>query len=375
MSSIFKPGTLKVVRSSTLVPIRRTQNNPKSNWLGHARRAGRFPLSAIITCLFVFSSALVVVAQQKAKAAARQTPSHQTATPFSASPELQRVVNEAARAALARFADKGLTEKNLAITLVDLRDAGRPTQGNFRGDEPIYPASVVKLFYLVAAHRWLEDGKLKETDELRRALRDMIVTSSNDATHYVVDALTGTSSGVELPPAEMPQWARKRNAVNRYFASLGYTGINVNQKTYCEDIYGRDRVFRGPKGENRNKLTTVATAQLLTEIVTGRAVTKARSAIMMDLLKRDFGGKSDDPDDQAHGFTGSALAPETRLWSKAGWTSTTRHDAAYIEAPDGGRFVLVTFTTDQSKEREIIPTVARFVLTGLREEGKKGNGQ
>ena len=171
MPSKFKTIMLKVVRSSALVSIRRAQNNPKINRLHRAHGALRFPLSAIITCLFVPSSALVVAAQPKAKAAARQIPTHQTATPFPASPELQRVVNEAARAALARFADKGLTEKNLAITLVDLRDAGRPTQGNFRGDEPIYPASVVKLFYLVAAHRWLEDGKLKETDELRRALR------------------------------------------------------------------------------------------------------------------------------------------------------------------------------------------------------------
>jgi len=80
--------------------------------------------------------------------------------------------------------------------------------------------------------------------------------------------------------------------------------------------------------------------------------------------KRDFAGKSEDPDDQAHGFTGIALGPGTRLWSKAGWTSTARHDAAYLELPDGRRLVLVTFTTDFAKERDIIPTVAREVLKG-----------
>ena len=157
----------------------------------------------------------------------------------------------------------------------------------------------------------------------------------------------------------------KRNAVNRYFASLGYTNINVNQKTYCEDSYGRERAFRGAKGENRNKLTTNATARLLSEIATGRAVTIARSAAMMELLKRNYEGKSSDPDDQAHGFTALALSPGARLWSKAGWTSTTRHDAAYIELPNGARFVLVIFTTDFAKELEIIPTVARVVIASL----------
>ena len=286
---------------------------------------------------------------------------------------LQELVNEAAAKALARFAGKNLQEKNLAITLIDLRDQQHPVQASFRGSEPIYPASVVKLFYLVAAHRWLEDGKLKDTEELQRALRDMIVDSSNDATHYLVDALTGTANGVELPPEEMREWAARRNIVQRYFTSLGYTGINVVQKPWCEGPYGRERVFLGANYENRNKLTTDATARLLVEIVTGRAVTPARSAQMMALLKRDYSGKSEDPDDQAHGFTGIALEPGARLWSKAGWTSTARHDAAYIELPDGARFVLVTFTTDQSGEREIIPTVARAVIAGL--EGKSESGQ
>ncbi|HEV7893775.1 MAG TPA: serine hydrolase, partial [Pyrinomonadaceae bacterium] len=71
------------------------------------------------------------------------------------------------------------------------------------------------------------------------------------------------------------------------------------------------------------------------------------------------------PDDQAHGFTGIALEPGTRLWSKAGWTSTARHDAAYIELPDGRRLVIVTFTNDVAKERDIIPTIAREVLRAV----------
>jgi beta-lactamase class A len=280
---------------------------------------------------------------------------------------LQDLVNDAAHTALTKFADKKLTESQLSITLIDLRDPQHPISASFRGNERVYPASVVKLFYLVAVHRWLEDKKIQETDELKRAVRDMIVDSSNEATQYVVDVLTQTTGGFELPPKEMEEWQYKRNAVNRFYSSLGYTNINVNQKTFCEDAYGREKVSRGPNGENRNKLTTDATARLLSEIVTGRAANPARTAQMMELLKRDFTGTSKDNDDQGHGFSGIALQGMTgaKLWSKAGWTSTTRHDAAYVELPNGAKFVLVTFTTDHANEREIVPTVAKIVIDGI----------
>jgi len=282
---------------------------------------------------------------------------------------LQSLVDEAARATLAKFADKKLGEKQLSITLIDLSDPAHPATASFRGNERIYPASVVKLFFLVATHRWLEDKKIEDTPELRRALKDMIVDSSNEATQYIVDVLSRSTSGYELPPKEMKKWQYQRDAVNRYFTSLGYTNINTNQKTFCEDAYGREKVSRGPKGENRNKLTTDATARLMMEIATGRSVTSERSARMMELLKRDYSGKSADADDQAHGFTGIALkgVDGARLWSKAGWTSTTRHDVAYIELPNGAKFVLATYTTDHANERDIIPSVARVVIEGLKD--------
>jgi len=289
------------------------------------------------------------------------------AVDYPRSASLQGLVNDAAHSALTKFADRKLTESQLSITLIDLRDPQHPVTASFRGSERVYPASVVKLFYLVAVHRWLEDKKIQETDELKRAVRDMIVVSSNEATQYIVDVLTHTTGGYELPPKEMEVWQNQRNVVNRYYSSLGFTNINVNQKTFCEDAYGREKVSRGPNGENRNKLTTDATARLLFEIVTGRAVSTTRSAQMMELLKRDFSGTSTDNDDQGHGFTGIALQGMSgaRLWSKAGWTSTTRHDAAYIELPNGAKFVLVTFTVDHANEREIIPTVARVVIDGI----------
>jgi beta-lactamase class A len=267
---------------------------------------------------------------------------------------------------ITKFADKKLAESQLAVTLIDLRDAQHPVTASFRGNERIYPASVVKLFYLAAAHRWLEDKRIQDTPELQRALKNMIVDSSNEATQYVVDVLTQTTGGFELPPKEMAEWQEKRNAVNHYFSSLGYTNINVNQKTFCEDAYGREQVSRGPNGENRNKLTTDATAHLLMEIVTGKAVNLERSQQMMRLLQRDPTKKTSDADSQDIGFSGSALSAGAKFWAKAGWTSVARHDAAYIELPTGEKFIFVIFTTEHAADHEIIPAMAHVVIQGMK---------
>jgi beta-lactamase class A len=285
-----------------------------------------------------------------------------------ASPVLQSLIERAAHNVLVQFAAQKLLPSQLAVTLIDLREPARPRSASVRGDALIYPASVIKLFYLAAAHRWMEDRRLADTPELRRALRDMIVDSSNDATHYVVDLLTGTTSGPELSDDEIKVWFERRNAVNRYFAALGYTGVNANKKPWGDGPYGRETQATKLFEPRRNMLTTDATGRLLAEIATGRCVSVARSTEMLKLLARDPTAKDPDPDHQAK-FTGPVLPPGAKLWSKAGWTSQTRHDAAYIELPGGAKFVLVVFTTDHANERTIIHAVAKSIVEGMAAGG------
>jgi hypothetical protein len=273
----------------------------------------------------------------------------------------EQILNGAIKEVFVEF--PSLKTNQLAATLVLLSGKQPSARASYRGDAPIYPASVVKLFYLAAAHRWMEDKRINDTAELRRAMRDMIVDSGNEPTHYIVDLLSGTTGGPELSENEMKEWGEKRNAVNRYFRSLGYENINVNQKPWCEGPYGRERAWVGTNYHNRNALTTDATARLFVEIASSLCVSGDRSRQMMELLKREF--KPGAKDDQGTGFTGKGLAEGAKLWSKAGWTSTTRHDAAYVELPGGEKFVLVTFTTGHSNNREIIPSLARRVVAAL----------
>jgi Beta-lactamase enzyme family len=241
---------------------------------------------------------------------------------------------------------------------------------NYRGGERIYPASIIKLFYLVAMHEWLEQGMATGSRELDRAIRDMVVDSSNDATSLVVDTLTGTTSGGELPPGPFITWKAQRNLVNRYYQSLGWQElepINVNQKPWNEGPYGRERAFVGEMRENRNMLTTDAIARLFHSIVGGAAVTGSRSGQMMELLHRDFALAEVVPnpgeENQVNGFLGAGLPSESQIWSKAGWTSQVRHDAAYIELADCQPYLLTVLTegTDNSQNRQILPFIsARF---------------
>lgn len=251
----------------------------------------------------------------------------------------------------------------------------RPMKGfAYRGVEQIYPASVVKLFYLVAVQEWLQQGMISSSAELERAMRDMIVDSSNDATSLVIDMLTGTTSGPELPPGPFETWQQQRNIVNRYFQSLGWPEldtINVNQKTWGDGPYGRERAFLGAMMENRNYLTTNAVARLLHSIVGGVAVSAERSQYMMSLMQRSLDPVvlADDPENQVAGFLGGGLPLEARLWSKAGWMSRVRHDAAYIELPDRHPYLLVVFTEgrEHSQKEDLLPFVSAQVAQAMTE--------
>ena len=243
---------------------------------------------------------------------------------------------------------------------------------SYRGVERIYPASVVKLFYLVAAQEWLEKGMIQTSSEFERAMRDMIVDSSNDATSLVMDLLTGTTSGPELPAAPFETWKQQRNIVNRYFQGLGWSElatVNMNQKTWCDGAYGREKAFVGDTSENRNMLTTQAAARLLHSIIGGVAVSAARSQTMMNLLRRSLNPNDlkADPENQVTGFLGGGLPQEAQLWSKAGLTIQVRHDAAYIEMPNLRPYLLVVFTEGKphSADEAILPFISQQIVEAM----------
>lgn len=248
----------------------------------------------------------------------------------------------------------------------------RPSGASYRGVELVEPASLVNVFYIVAAYVWLEQGMTAPSLETDRAIADTLVNDSNDAASYIVDLLSGTSSGPSLPAGPFETWKAQRNIVNRYFAQLDWPELraaNLNQKVWRDGPYGREQDFLGETFDNRNRLTTEAVARLLHSVVGGVSVSAARSQEIMKLLAhaRTMPKASFDPAtvaadsaDQEFGFIGAGISPNAQIWSKSGSNSQVRYDAAYIESDSTHPYMLVVFIggKEHSQNEAIIPFVS-----------------
>jgi beta-lactamase class A len=261
-----------------------------------------------------------------------------------------------AGAVVAEFSSSGLTPDGLSLSLIELSAPGLPS-GAFHGGAAFYPASVIKAFFLAYYESRKEAGKVKDTPELVRAVKDMITVSSNDATGFVVDVITDTTSGPELSGRAWEQWKERRNAVNRFFAARGFADINANQKTFCEDAYGREQVFRDG-GRNRNRLTTDAVARLFKEIARGEIAGPAGTQEMLTLLSRDVTPVKpfDDLELEDARLAGQKLPAGARVWSKSGDAYDVHHLVARVQLPNGSDFVLAVFTRGVKTVPGVIPS-------------------
>ena len=251
--------------------------------------------------------------------------------------------------------DPSLRRAKVGVALLDLPANGPPRLAHVGGDVPIYPASVVKFVYLMAAYRWQEEGRLTIDPALDAELEAMIRESSNQATQKVFARLTQTAPGPELPPGEYHTYRERRQVVKRWLESLGIDDLHCVNPTYDGggDLAGRDRQFLrdrtvrgglaadGDEYPNRQAMTAIGTAKLLALLATDRALTPADSATVRRRMKRD-------PKQQPHLARriagGAARIPGLEVYAKSGTWGPDYADAGIVRAPDGHQFALVVFT-------------------------------
>lgn len=251
-----------------------------------------------------------------------------------------------------------LGREDLAFSVVDLTDPAHPVRGDHHGNAAFYPASVIKLFFLADVFA----TRKQDVGDVRRAMKEMIVVSDNDATAYLVDILADTVPGPPLEGRTLEQYIARRRAINRRFEKLGYLGnVSAMMKAWSFAPYGVDLQVLGKDRVNRNKLTANATAALLLSIVRANA---PGAADMLKLLERPIdvdGGEGN----QVKEFIGETLPSGSKLWSKAGWTSEVRHDAAYVEFPGGRKLILVVFTRGLGNDVTIVPGATKHLLAAI----------
>lgn len=272
---------------------------------------------------------------------------------------------------------RGLPLERLSISLVDLNSSICCAYASYSDQEPRYPASIVKLFWMVDLYGQYEAGVIPEGAIAEKELQKMIQDSSNESASRVLDQITQTESGKSLPDNKLTEWIAQRNSANHFFEQAGYQNINVAQKTFpipylkLTEPKGRDRQLRGNQTKPlRNYLTTHNVARLLFEINNEQSITKSYSQKMKSLLKRDLNPLAwkQKPYNSISGFLGESLPVNTNFSSKMGWTFSNRNDAAIISSHDGRiSYILVIFGDDPSfyKNKNFLPEVSRMVYNQM----------
>jgi beta-lactamase class A len=270
-----------------------------------------------------------------------------------------------------------LPKEHLSITLIDVNTG--ETAG-YQQDIPRYPASVVKMFWMVILYSQIKSGIWANEKDFTPYIAKMIQESDNEAASYILDQITGTHSEPSLGSQKFKIWKTQRQFVNRFFEKAGYKGINIAQKTFpvyylnLQEPNGSEAQFlEGYPVRNWNKITTKQAARLLYDLCyTKQAVSAKVSPKMCEWLKRDLNPKvwQNEPSytdgfNPVSTFFGESL-PDNHIqfYSKAGWASYARGEAAMVDDQKiGAKYILAILTQDSAyaDDAEIFPEISRLV--------------
>ena len=267
--------------------------------------------------------------------------------------------------------NKDFSREDIAITWINYKSEN---QSIFKGSgfginnkKMIYPASMVKLVYGLATYYWLKKGSLLLTDEINYAVSRMLSFSSNDATSFLIDLLTGTTSGPSIEGESWENWKYQRSIINDWLHELHWdelNGINCCQKTWDDAPFGREKEFYGYENKNRNAMTTDSAARILEEIMIHNDYQK-NNLNLRSYLKRNLNKVvlKNDSTNQIDGFLGAGLPESINLWSKAGLMSEVRHDAAWWTNRQSLQTLLVIFCNGEKyfKNTSLLPLLAKEV--------------
>lgn len=287
---------------------------------------------------------------------------------------------------VARFGGKGLRPDNFGFVLLRENGPGqRPDGFAYRGDWRCYPCSLVKAFHLVHVLNLIDAGQVQDHPELTRAMRDMILWSSNTGTNYVIDIITGTTGDTLLSGAEFDAWRHSREGLNRFFGESGWPGFapdfaqcNITQKLMDDIRYGREAQYAGPNGAYLNALTPLAAARLMYEIFAGSVPLSAaaRRRAQAILLRDRASPEAKMPHFQVDTYLGGGTPEQAEIWSKAGqngWTgdanaSYYKHDLIRIALPDRAPVILCLMTQGKGlceDHPQAFPEIGRLLCARL----------
>ena len=262
-------------------------------------------------------------------------------------------------------------KNDIAITWINYKSENNNIHKGFgygiNNKKLMYPASIVKLVYGLAAYSWIKTKKILLSQEISDAVYKMLFYSSNDATSFLIDVLTGTTSGPSFEGDDWENWKYQRSIINDWLKELNWNELNeINccQKTWEDGPFGREKEFYGTENKNRNMMTTDSAARILEEIMIKLDYQKD-NLNLRSFLKRNLNKNflNKDPLNQVDGFLGGGLPDNVNFWSKAGLMSQARHDAAWWVNNDSLQTLLVVFGNGEkyAKDEILFPEISNAV--------------
>ncbi|NJP18747.1 MAG: serine hydrolase [Hydrococcus sp. CRU_1_1] len=129
---------------------------------------------------------------------------------FQQNKQLQSIIDD-----VVNFArNKNLSTEEISISLIDVN---KGEIAGYQENKLRFPASVAKLFWMVALYGQFESSILQEPGMFDGDLDKMIQESDNEATSRIIDYITDTRSGSELKGIQYQNWLYKRTWINRFF--------------------------------------------------------------------------------------------------------------------------------------------------------------
>ena len=258
---------------------------------------------------------------------------------------------------------------NIAITWINYSTNIKFKKGFGYGinhKKQYYPASIVKLVYGLAIHDWIEKKRVVLNKQIEKAVFNMLQYSSNDATSFLIDLLTGTTSGLSIEGEAWNQWKYQREIINNWLISLGWDEVkefNCCQKTWEDGPYGREKDFYDKNNQNRNSMSTNGTAKILEEIILHKIYHENNIKLKDFLFRNLVKDQTTENYNQVKGFLGEGLPENTLLWSKAGLMSKARHDAAWWLNNKSSQTLLVVFGNGEifANDTSFLPELSQAI--------------
>ena len=209
-----------------------------------------------------------------------------------------------------------LTQRHLALALVDVTDTKAPRLAMLNGDEMMYAASMPKVGILFGAMAEAESGRFPLDGERVQAMNRMIRHSSNEDASRVLKW---------VGESRLLEWLQSERF--RFYDPQGSGGLWVGKGYGAEPAFRRDPVRNLSHGA-----TAFQVARLYTLLAAGTLFQPRINELMLDILSKPG---------LHHKFVRALQdVPGVRIFRKSGTWRDYHADSALVEA-GGRRYVMV----------------------------------